>query len=230
MSVEPEKTSLRILVVEDDALLLDGLSVGLGLAGFTVDAVATCEDAGAALAVQPYDAVVLDLMLPDGSGLDILASMRRGGNSTPVLLLTARDQVTDRITGLDAGADDYVGKPFDLDELAARVRAAARRGQGRAAAQLEWRGVVLDPARQIACFKGEPLALTRREFGVLRALMERPGMTVSRSMLEETLYGWQEEIESNAVEVHVHHLRAKLGADFIRTVRGLGYRLAEEGA
>lgn len=221
---------MRVLVVEDDALLLDGLSVGLGLAGFTVDAVATCEDADAALSAQPYDAVVLDLMLPDGSGLDILASMRGGGNTTPVLLLTARDQISDRITGLDAGADDYVGKPFDLDELSARVRAVARRGQGRAAAKLEWCGVTLDTARQTASLNGEPLMLTRREFGVLRALMEHPGMTVSKHTLEEALYGWQEEVESNAVEVHVHHLRAKLGAGFIRTVRGLGYRLAEEGA
>jgi two-component system response regulator QseB len=220
---------MRILVVEDDPVLFDGLSVGLGLAGFTVDAVATCEDAFAALAAQAYQALVLDLMLPDGSGLDILASLRRRKDATPVVLLTARDQVPDRIAGLDAGADDYVGKPFDLDELAARVRAAARRGTGRAAPILEWQGVVLDPARQAASLDGKPLALTRREFGVLRALMERPGSTVSKAALEETLYGWQEEVESNAVEVHVHHLRAKLRAGFIRTVRGLGYRLAGEG-
>ena len=219
---------MRILVVEDDPMLFDGLLVGLGLAGFTVDAVASCEEAFAALQTHSYDAVVLDLMLPDGSGLDILASLRRRKDVTPVVLLTARDQVSDRIAGLDAGADDYVGKPFDLDELAARVRAAARRGAGRAAPMLEWRGVVLDPARQAVSLDGKPLALTRREFGVLRALMEHPGSTVSKSTLEETLYGWQEEVESNAVEVHVHHLRAKLGTGFIRTVRGLGYRLAEE--
>lgn len=219
---------MRILIVEDDPMLFDGLSVGLGLAGFTVDAVATCEEAFTALETQSYDALVLDLMLPDGSGLDILSSLRRRKDATPVLLLTARDQVPDRIAGLDAGADDYVGKPFDLDELAARVRAVARRGTGRATPMLEWRGVVLDPARQVASLDGKPLALTRREFGVLRVLMEHPGSTVSRSSLEETLYGWQEEVESNAVEVHVHHLRAKLGTNFIRTVRGLGYRLAEE--
>lgn len=219
---------MRILIVEDDPMLFDGLSVGLGLAGFTVDAVATCEEAFTALETQSYDALVLDLMLPDGSGLDILSSLRRRKDATPVLLLTARDHVPDRIAGLDAGADDYVGKPFDLDELAARVRAVARRGTGRATAMLEWRGVTLDPARQVASLDGKPLALTRREFAVLRVLMERPGSTVSRSTLEETLYGWQEEVESNAVEVHVHHLRAKLGTSFIRTVRGLGYRLAEE--
>lgn len=217
---------MRILVVEDDAILLDGLSVGLGLAGFTVDAVASCGDAEAALAVQNYNAVVLDLMLPDGSGLDILKSMRQARDETPVLLLTARDQVPERIAGLDAGADDYVGKPFDLHELAARVRAIARRGSGRASATLEWQGVELDPAEMSVLFKGEPLRLTRREFSILRTLMERPTATISKSSLEEALYGWQEEVESNAVEVHIHHLRSKLGSSFIETVRGVGYRLA----
>lgn len=216
---------MRILVVEDDPILLDGLSVGLGLAGFTVDVVASCGDADAALAAQNYNAVVLDLMLPDGSGLDILKTMRQARDDTPVLLLTARDQVPERIAGLDAGADDYVGKPFDLHELAARVRAIARRGAGRASGTLEWRGVELDPAEMSVQFNGEPLRLTRREFSILRALMERPTATVSKSSLEEALYGWQEEVESNAVEVHIHHLRSKLGAGFIETVRGVGYRL-----
>ncbi|MCX2695807.1 response regulator [Ochrobactrum chromiisoli] len=217
---------MRILVVEDDALLLDGLTVGLGLAGFTVDAVASCGDAEAALATQNYNAIVLDLMLPDGSGLDVLKSMRQARDQTPVLLLTARDQVPERIAGLDAGADDYVGKPFDLHELAARVRAIARRGAGRASATLEWQGVELDPAEMSVQFNGEPLRLTRREFSILRTLMERPTATVSKSSLEEALYGWQEEVESNAVEVHIHHLRSKLGSAFIETVRGVGYRLA----
>ncbi|ASV87117.1 response regulator [Ochrobactrum quorumnocens] len=217
---------MRILVVEDDAILLDGLSVGLGLAGFTVDAVASCGDAEAALAAQNYNAIVLDLMLPDGSGLDLLKAMRQARDETPVLLLTARDQVPERIAGLDAGADDYVGKPFDLHELAARVRAIARRGSGRASATLEWQGVELDPAEMTVQFKGTPLRLTRREFSILRTLMERPTATVSKSSLEEALYGWQEEVESNAVEVHIHHLRAKLGSGFIETVRGVGYRLA----
>ncbi|WP_312469951.1 MULTISPECIES: response regulator [Brucella] len=221
---------MRILVVEDDTILLDGLSVGLGLAGFTVDAVANCGDAEAALAAQNYNAVVLDLMLPDGSGLDILKSMRQARDDTPVLLLTARDQVPERIAGLDAGADDYVGKPFDLHELAARVRAIARRGTGRASSTLEWQGVELDPAEMSVQFKGEPLRLTRREFSILRSLMERPTATISKSSLEEALYGWQEEVESNAVEVHIHHLRSKLGSSFIETVRGVGYRLAREQA
>jgi len=218
---------MRILVVEDDTILLDGLTVGLGLAGFTVDAVSSCGDADAALAAQNYNAVVLDLMLPDGSGLDVLKSMRQARDETPVLLLTARDQVPERIAGLDAGADDYVGKPFDLHELAARVRAIARRGTGRASATLEWQSVELDPAEMSVHLNGEPLRLTRREFSILRTLMERPTATVSKSALEEALYGWQEEVESNAVEVHIHHLRSKLGAGFIETVRGVGYKLAE---
>ncbi|MGU3574632.1 response regulator [Brucellaceae bacterium C25G] len=219
---------MRILVVEDDPILMDGLSAGLNIAGFTVDAVACCEDAYSALAVQSYNALVLDLMLPDGSGLDILAHLRRNKNDLPVLLLTARDQVADRITGLDAGADDYVGKPFDLDELAARIRAIARRSNGRSSGTIEWKDVVLDPAH-MTVQRGETLLkFTRREFTVLRTLMERPNATLSKTTLEEALYGWQEEVESNAVEVHIHHLRAKLGSQFIKTVRGIGYRLAEQ--
>ena len=213
-------------VVEDDAVLLDGLKVGLGLAGLTADAVATCADARAALQTERYAAVVLDLMLPDGSGLDVLAEMRGRGDATPVLLLTARDEVADRIAGLDAGADDYLGKPFDLDELAARVRAIQRRGSGRAAALLRWGALSLDPASLKVMRDGSPVPLTRREFAVLRRLMERPETVVAKADLEQALYGWQEEIESNAIEVHVHHLRAKLGAGTIETVRGLGYRLA----
>lgn len=221
---------MRLLVVEDDPLLLDGLTVGLGLAGFAVDAVATCEDAFAALSAQAYDGVVLDLMLPDGSGLDVLSDLRRRGDATPVVLLTARDQVPDRIAGLDAGADDYVGKPFDLDELSARVRAAVRRGKGRSSATLAWGGVTLDPASQSVTRDGDPVILTRREFALLAALMERPESILSKPALEETIYGWQEEVESNAVEVHIHKLRTKLGSDFIRTLRGVGYRLRETDA
>jgi len=200
---------MRILVVEDDELLLDGLSVGLGLAGFTVDSVSRCDDALAALLAQKYDGVILDLMLPDGTGLDILSDLRKRGDETPVLLLTARDQVADRVAGLDAGADDYLGKPFDLEELAARMRAVVRRGKGRACGHLVW-------------FDGE--------FALLASLMEQPRNVVAKSSLEETLYGWQEEVESNAVEVHIHKLRSKLGADFIETVRGVGYRLKGDGS
>lgn len=219
---------MRVLVVEDDPVLLDGLKVGLRLSGLTADAVTGCEDARAALATERYAAIVLDIMLPDGSGLDLLSELRAGGDATPVLLLTARDQVNDRIAGLDAGADDYLGKPFDLDELSARVRAIMRRGNGRASAILKWRNLVLDPAALTVLLDGDPVALTRREFAVLRVLMEHPGAVVARSALEAALYGWQEEIESNAIEVHVHHLRAKLGSGTIGTVRGLGYRLGGE--
>lgn len=220
---------MRILVVEDDAVLMDGVEVGLGLAGFTVDAVGTCADASAALRTAAFDAVVLDLMLPDGSGLDVLAELRMRHDRVPVLLLTARDSVPDRIAGLDAGADDYLGKPFDLDEVAARLRALTRRAAGNAAASRSWRDFSLDPATMAVSKAGEQVRLSRREFSILHALMERPGQILSKSQLEDRLYGWQEDVESNTIEVHVHNLRAKLGAGVIETVRGVGYRLAEGG-
>ena len=216
---------MRILVVEDDPVLSDGLKVGLGLSGATVDAVATCADACAALAASTFDAVVLDLMLPDGSGLDVLANIRSTGNKTPVLLLTALDEVSDRIKGLDTGADDYLGKPFDLDELAARVRAIARRQTGRAAPHLAYNGIVLDLASLTATSNDTPVNLSRREFAILSALMERPEIVRSKDDLESRLYGWQEEVESNAVEVHIHNLRSKIGRETIETVRGHGYRM-----
>ncbi len=216
---------MRILLVEDDAVLLDGLRVGLAIHGFTVDAVACCEDARAALRATAFDAVVLDLMLPDGSGLDLLRDWRRSGDATPVLLLTARDKVGDRIAGLDGGADDYLGKPFDLDEVAARLRAIARRAAGRASPLLCWNGLTLDPGRLTAELDRNPIALSRREFAILAALMERPGVILSKEQLEERLYGWGDDIDSNAVEVHVHHLRSKIGRDLVETVRGVGYRL-----
>lgn len=216
---------MRILVVEDDPVLMDGLKVGLGLAGATVDDVTTCADARAALATGRFDAVVLDVMLPDGSGLDVLAALRAQGDATPVLLLTALDEAPDRVRGLDGGADDYLGKPFDLDELNARVRAIARRGHGRAGPLLRAGALVLDPATLSATLEGQAVPLSRREFAVLSALMERPGVIRSRMEIEERLYGWQEEVESNAVEVHIHNLRAKVGREIIETVRGLGYRV-----
>lgn len=219
---------MRVLIVEDDAVLRDGLKVGLKIAGFNTDAVETCDEAEVALRNHEFDAVVLDLMLPDGSGLDILCSMRERRDTTPVLLLTARDQVSDRITGLDAGADDYLGKPFDLDEVAARLRALHRRGAARHGPLLKWCGLVLNPATQTLEQDGRPIHLSRREYAILHALMIHPGQILSRNQIEEKLYGWQEEIESNAVEVHIHHLRNKLGPDVIRTVRGIGYRLGEK--
>ena len=220
---------MRLLIVEDDPVLSDGLAVGLGLSGFTCDAVGTLADARAALRDHEFAAMVLDIMLPDGAGTDLLAEMRAAENRLPVLLLTARDRVRDRVEGLDAGADDYLGKPCDLDELAARLRAMLRRGAGRAAATLAWRDFVLDPAAMTATRGSDVLSLSRREFAILHALVDRPGRILSRAQLEERLYGWQEDVESNAVEVHIHHLRAKLGRDAIQTVRGVGYRVAEAG-
>jgi len=219
---------MRILVVEDDPVLSNGLSVGLGLAGATVDMVGTGADAGAALATARFDAVVLDIMLPDGSGLDVLREMRAAGNRTPVLLLTALDEIADRVRGLDAGADDYLGKPFDLDELAARVRAIARRSSGRAIPCLVAAGIQLDPATLSVTVDGHPVLLSRREFAVLSALMDRPGMVRSKGEIEDRLYGWQEEVDSNTVEVYIHNLRAKIGRERIETVRGHGYRVRGE--
>jgi len=216
---------MRLLIVEDDMILQDGLTVGLGLSGYSTEAVDTCEDAQAALAAGGFDGMVLDVMLPDGSGLDLLAKLRREGFTLPVLVLTARDQVTDRVKGLDRGADDYLGKPFDLEELSARLRAILRRAEGRAAPTIEWNGLSLDPAKMTATLGGRELRFSRREFTILHALMERPGAILGKSALEERLYGWQEDVNSNTVEVHVHKLRAKLGATFIETVRGVGYCL-----
>ncbi|KAB2688491.1 response regulator [Brucella tritici] len=218
---------MRVLVVEDDAVLMNGLQVGLGLAGFTVDAVSTCGDASAALRSSAFDAVVLDLMLPDGSGLDILDELRGRAVGTPVLLLTARDSIPDRIAGLDAGADDYLGKPFDLNEVAARLRALTRRGNGGGSACRIWRDLRLDPATMVVSKSDESVRLSRREFSILHALMDRPGQILSKSQLEDRLYGWQEDVESNTIEVHIHNLRQKLGPGVIETVRGVGYKLAE---
>jgi two-component system response regulator QseB len=219
---------MRVLVVEDDPVLQDGLTVGLGIHGMTAEGVGTCADAIAALETTPFDAVVLDVMLPDGSGYDVLRSLRQRNDTVPVLLLTALDTVTDRVRGLDDGADDYLGKPFDLDEVAARLRALRRRSVGRATPVITWQDIVLDPVRRTATLNGEPLGLSRREFTLLLALVERPGVIQSKADLEALLYGWQEEIESNAVEVHIHHLRSKIGRDRIETVRGLGYRMRQK--
>jgi DNA-binding response OmpR family regulator len=220
-----EERRMRILIVEDDAVLANGLKIGLELTGDTVDSVANCADARAALASPIFDAVVLDRMLPDGCGLEILKELRRSGDRMPVLLLTAVDEVVDRIKGLDAGADDYLGKPFDLDELAARIRAIVRRRTGRASPQLTLGQIVLNPADMSLTLNGVPVNLSRREFSVLAMLMEQPACIRSKSEIEDRLYGWGEEVESNAVEVHIHNLRVKLGRDAIETVRGIGYRI-----
>ncbi|MDN0074834.1 response regulator [Crenobacter sp. SG2303] len=219
---------MRILVVEDDALIGDGLQAGLAQLGFTVDWLRNGRDGLAALAVAPYDAVVLDLGLPGIDGLDILAAWRRAGQQVPVLVLTARDALSDRVGGLDAGADDYLTKPFALVEVAARLRALIRRSHGQGAPLLCHGKLVYDPTARRAMLDGEVLDLTARELALLELLLAGKGRVQPRALLEEKLYGWGEEVGSNAVEVHIHHLRKKLGSDFIRTVRGVGYTLGDE--
>jgi len=216
---------MRILVVEDDSLLGDGIQAGLRQAGYSADWVRDGAAADTALAVEEYAAVVLDLGLPRVSGLELLRKLRAAGNPVPVLILTARDAVPDRVAGLDAGADDYMVKPFDLDELAARLRALVRRSHGQTAAVLNVGDLELDPAAHTARFKGQPVELSAREFAVLQALALNAGRVLSRERLEQSLYGWGEEVESNAIEVHIHHLRRKLAPDLIRTVRGVGYTM-----
>jgi len=174
---------------------------------------------------EPFELLLLDLGLPGSDGLQLLKTLRERGESLPVLIITARDAVSDRVGGLDAGADDYLIKPFDLEELAARIRALLRRKSGRPSPLLEYQEVVLDPAAHRVTRNGADVSLSPREFTLLQLLMERPGTILSRAQLEERLYGWGEEVESNAVEVHIHGLRRKLGAQFILTVRGVGYRL-----
>ena len=214
---------MRLLLVEDDAMVGEAVREGLRQDGFTVDWIQDGTAAETALRAERYDCVLLDLGLPRKAGLDVLRGQRTRGNDTPVVILTARDAVADRVAGLDAGADDYVVKPFDLEEVAARVRAVVRRRQGRGAPDIELRGLVMRPATREAQYKGAPVSLSRREFAILEALASRPGAILSRQQLEGHVYGWGEEIESNAVEVFVHSLRKKLGADFIVTVRGAGY-------
>jgi DNA-binding response OmpR family regulator len=216
---------MRILLAEDDPLIGAPVQDALRSAGHAVDWVRDGGLADAALQAEPYDGVVLDLGLPVRDGLAVLRALRRRGATTPVLVLTARDATADRVAGLDAGADDYLVKPFSIDELAARLRALARRSGGGARPVLEHAGVTLDPASREVRRDDAPVALSAREFAVLEALMQRPSAVWSRAQLEERLYGWGEEPESNAVEVYVHGLRRKLGADFVRTVRGLGYTL-----
>lgn len=216
---------MRVLVVEDDAILRDGLEVGLGLCGFAPDCVGSAQDARLAFDATDYELVVLDVALPDGSGLDLLRQWRLSGSTVPILVLTARTGVADRIDGLDLGADDYLGKPFDLEELAARLRALSRRASGQPASLLAWREIVLDLNRHTVELAGVPVPVSRREFSILRALVERPGFVFSRGKLEERIYGWQDDVGSNAIEVHIHNLRAKLGRDTIVTLRGVGYRV-----
>ncbi len=216
---------MRILVIEDDRLLGDALHAGLAQRGYAVDWVQDGEQGHTALKTETYAAVVLDLGLPRLSGLELLRRLRAAGNAVPVLILTARDAVNDRVTGLDSGADDYLVKPFDLDELAARLRALTRRGRGEASALLKVQELELDPAGRRVRFRGKDIELSAREFDLLHELMLNAGRVLSRQQLEQKLYSWGEEIESNAIEVYIHHLRRKLAPELVRTVRGVGYLL-----
>ena len=201
---------------------------GLRQEGHTVDWVRDGKAAELALASGVHEMLLLDLGLPHKSGLELLSGLRRQGLDLPVLVITARDSVADRVKGLDAGADDYLVKPFDLDELSARIRALMRRRAGRASPRIEHGPLTLDPATHQVTLNGDPLALSAREFALLHALLEQPGVPLSRAQLEERLYGWNEEVESNTVEVYIHALRRKLGAAWIRNVRGVGYMVPEQ--
>ena len=214
---------MRLLLVEDDAMVGAGIRTGLRQQGYSVDWVCDGGAAEAAMQTAPYDAVLLDIGLPKKTGLELLAHWRSRKNSVPVLIITARDAVSDRIRGLDAGADDYLVKPFDLDELAARLRALLRRHSGRATPIIEHGALTLDPASHEVTLAGVPVSLSAREFALLHSLLEKPGVPLSRTQLEDRLYGWQEEIGSNAVEVYIHSLRRKLGNEWVRNVRGVGY-------
>lgn len=216
---------MRLLLVEDDELLGRGLASGLSQAGFAVDRAGTAEDAQVALAATHYDAAILDIGLPGMDGLTLLRQRRAARDDTPVLVLTARDTVTDKIKGLDAGGDDYLVKPFDLNELLARLRALLRRSLGKAAPLIHHGRITLDPASHGVTLDGQPVQLSGREFAVLQELLFNAGRVLTRSQLEDRLYGWGEEIESNAIEVHIHNLRKKLHADAIRTLRGVGYMI-----
>jgi len=214
---------MRILIVEDDPMIGASIRTGLRQDGYTADWARDGNSAELAVAANEYDAILLDLGLPGRSGLELLAQWRRKRNAVPILIITARDSVEDRIAGLDGGADDYLVKPFDLNELAARLRALLRRRSGRATPVIEHGPLQLDPATHEVRLNGNEIRLSGREFALLYALLQVPGVPLSRSQLEDRLYGWEEEIGSNAVEVHIHALRRKIGSELIRNVRGVGY-------
>lgn len=219
---------MRILLVEDEPILGEGIAVGLRQTKAIVDWFRSAEEAMVVLATERFSVVVLDIGLPGMSGLQFLETLRRQGNCTPVLLLTARDTVRDRVHGLDVGADDYLVKPFDLTELNARLKALSRRATAQGHAPLALRGLEIDFAARTCSRDTMPVELSRREFAVLQVLVEHLGTVLSRQQIEQALYSWGEEVESNTVEVHIHHLRKKLGSELIRTVRGVGYAIDAE--
>jgi two-component system, OmpR family, response regulator len=214
---------VRVLLVEDDEMIGDSLRAALRRQGFAADWVRDGRAADAVLASERFDAVLLDLGLPARGGVEVLRGLRGRGDKTPVVVLTARDALADKVAALDAGADDYLVKPFEFDELLARLRAVGRRAAGRASPVLQIGDLVLDPATREVARGARPLLLSAREFALLQALMERPGAILSRAQLEDRLYGWGEELESNAISVYIHQLRKKLGDDLIHNLRGVGY-------
>lgn len=216
---------MRLLLVEDDELLGDAVKTGLTQFGYIVDWLKDGESARAALKVESFELIILDLGLPKLSGLSLLQSMRQDGNATPVIILTARESVESRVKGLDSGADDYIVKPFDLNELSARVRALVRRSQGRADTAMQYRNITLDPAAHSVMLDDVLLNVPRREFALLQKLLENQGHVLSREQLMQSIYGWDEDVDSNALEVHIHNLRKKLNANYIRTIRGIGYMI-----
>lgn len=220
--------NMRILLVEDDLLLGDAVKKGLIQAGFTVDWLATGSECQHALRYESFDLVILDLGLPGLSGLEILKYLRADGQTIPVLILTARDSVEDRIEGLDSGADDYLTKPFDLDELCARARALIRRSLGRTANLIQYKNLILDSAARQITIDGQVINLPRREFSLLQHLLENVGQIITREQLAQNMYGWAEDVDSNTLEVHVHNLRKKLNIDYIHTVRGVGYMIKKD--
>jgi two-component system, OmpR family, response regulator QseB len=216
---------MRVLLVEDDALLGDGIRNGLQQFGHTVDWVQDGQSANNALISnhENFDIVVLDLGLPKLSGIEVLRNIREKNITTPVVILTAKETVEDRVSGLDAGADDYLTKPFDLEELCARMRALQRRSKSRAKPTIKYKNISLDPASHIVKVDEETIMISRREFALLQKLLENAGRVISREQLNQTLYGWGENIDSNALEVHIHNLRKRFGSKIIRTIRGVGY-------
>jgi two-component system, OmpR family, response regulator QseB len=221
---------MRILLVEDDELLGNGVCDGLKHYGYTIDWVKDGIAGERAIKNENFDAVILDIGLPKLDGYGLLERIRNKGISTPVLILTARETVDDRVRGLDLGADDYLVKPFDLDELCARLRALQRRFSSRAEPLITYGDISLDPASHIVVIKGETVSIPRREFALVQKLLENIGRVLSREYLSQMLYGWRDEIDSNALEVHIHNLRKKFGNDFIHTIRGVGYMIKKEDA
>jgi two-component system response regulator QseB len=219
---------MRVLLVEDDRMIAQGLQTALRQDGYAVDWMGDGRAADAALHNARFDLVLLDLGLPERDGLSVLRELRRRGDATPVIILTARDDTQDRIDGLDAGADDYIVKPFDLDEVAARMRSVLRRANGRADPTIRVGDISLDPATHLVARAGVAVQLSAHEYAVLEALLQRPGAILSRTQLEDRLYGWDAPVESNAIEVYIHSLRRKLGSDSIRTLRGVGYFVPKE--